>query len=121
MRCRACCPIAGGGRSWVTVPVCPAVIATATLDGDVAVGWFTSMPRSASNSSSWRYVEKHLYALPQDHGKLVIKILEIRPRGPVHRGRFLVAVPADFTAIPPGDTVEPPGRPHRQRVTFRAG
>jgi hypothetical protein len=64
---------------------------------------------------------EHLYALPQDHGKLVIKILEIRPRGPVHRGRFLVAVPADFTAIPPGDTVEPPGRPHRQRVTFRAG
>jgi hypothetical protein len=62
-------------------------------------------------------VEKHLYALPQDHGKLVIKILEIRPRGPVHRGRFLVAVPADFTAIPPGDTVEPAGRPHRQRVT----
>jgi hypothetical protein len=64
---------------------------------------------------------EHLYALPQDHGKLVIKILEIRPRGPVHRGRFLVAVPADFTAIPPGDTVEPPGKPHRQRVTFRAG
>ena len=30
MRCRAWCPIAGGGRSWVTVVVCPGVIATAT-------------------------------------------------------------------------------------------
>jgi hypothetical protein len=60
------------------------------------------------------------HASPQDHGKLVIKILEIRPRGPVHRGTCLVAVPADFTAITPGDTVEPPGRQHRQRVTFRA-
>lgn len=31
MRLRAWCPIAGGGRSWVTVAACPGVIATATL------------------------------------------------------------------------------------------
>ena len=41
---RAWCPIAGGGRSWVTVMVCPAVTATATR------GWFGCVPGAGENA-----------------------------------------------------------------------
>jgi hypothetical protein len=51
----------------------------------------------------------------------LIKACEKCSIGPFHRGTRLVAMPAGFTAITPGDTIEPPGRQGRQRVTFRAG